>query len=124
MAVGVVPIDAVNDRVALVIGFKQESFATVPMRLHLLREEGLKFDNPGFHRRNHLGTIRAVIGQEVEEAHGARFADVQILQPLGRRGEGALPLLGIEGLEMRAIGWRRRLMGEGRRCEKRTEHGR
>ena len=75
MAIGVVPIDAMNDRIALVIGFNLKSFATVPMRFHLVREEGLKFDNPGFHRRNHLRAVRPVIGQEVEEPHGAGFSD-------------------------------------------------
>ena len=116
MAVGIVPIHAVNDRIALV-GFNLKSLATVPMRLHLLREEGLKFDDPGFHRRNHLGAIRPVIGQKVEEPYGARFAYVEICQRLGGRAEGAfaLPLLVIEGLEMRAIGLRRRLMGKGQR---------
>ena len=68
-----------NDGIALVIGFKLKSLATVPMRLHLIRKEGLNLDNPGLHHLNHLVVIQPVVGQQVEQPHGARFADVQIL---------------------------------------------
>ena len=68
-----------NNRLALVIGFNLESFVAVSMRRHLLVKEGLNLKNSGFHRLNRLGAIWLVVGQEVDQPHGARFADVQIL---------------------------------------------
>ena len=40
-AIGVSPIDAMHQRLALCIGFKTEGFVAIAVRLHLLRIEGL-----------------------------------------------------------------------------------
>ena len=45
VAVGVIPIHTMNDRIALVIGFNLESRVSLFMRLHLLGEERLKIQN-------------------------------------------------------------------------------
>ena len=68
-----------NNWIALVISFNAESFTAVSMCLHLLSKKDLKFENPRFYRLNYLVVIRPVVGQEVDQPHGARFADVQIL---------------------------------------------
>ena len=97
MTVAVVPIDAVNDGIALIIGFDPESRVSISKRLHLLAKERLKIENPRFHRIDHLGAIRSVVWQKVEEPHGAGLAHVQVRSPLAR-GTGliALPMFGID----------------------------
>ena len=122
MAGGMGPIHAMNDRHALGIGFNLEGFSTVSMCLHLLGIPGLNLENTSFHPLNRSGSIRAVFGQEVEELHDARLTGVQTC-PFGRReGLLVLPLFDINNLaEMHTIGWRRRSIGDGWRCQKRTE---
>ncbi len=51
---GVWTIDAVNQRVALVIGFNAEGFVAVAVGLHLLGIKGLNAANRRFHRINHV----------------------------------------------------------------------
>ena len=76
------------------------------MGLHLLAVDGLNVADFVLYPLNHVRTERAVVGQEVEEAHRAGFADVEIGQPLGRgAGVIAAPLFVIErGAEMQAVG--------------------
>ena len=85
VAIGVSPIDAMHHRLACGIGFKAEGSIPIAMHLHLLCIEGLNPANHRFHRMDHFGAVWTVVGQEVDEPHGARYADVQICQPLGRR---------------------------------------
>ena len=87
VALGVSPIHAMHERLACGIGFKAEGSIPVATRLHLLGIEGLNPAHRRFHLVDHFGAIRTVIGQEVDQPHGARWADVQICQPLGRRGQ-------------------------------------
>ena len=95
--IGMSPIDAMHQRLALGIGFKTEGSVAVAMRLHLLGIKGLNPANNCFHRIDHCGAIRTVVGQNVEHPHRARFAHVQVRQLLGRRaGMIAPPLLIIE----------------------------
>ena len=96
VTVWVSPIDAMHQRLTLCIRFNAEGLVSVTMRLHLLGIEGLNSTNRHFHRINHFLTKRAVIRQEVDHPHGARFAHVQ-RQPLARRARViALPLLEID----------------------------
>ena len=113
--VGVLPIDAMHLRPALRIGFKTEGCVSVAVRFHLLGIEGLDLANSDFHRIDHFLTKRAVIRQEVDKAHRARFPDVQIRQRFGRRaGVIALPVLVVvECGEMHAVNRRGRGMGGG-----------
>ena len=73
VSVRIVPIDAMNDRIALVIGFNLESRVSVSKRLHLLAKERLKIENPRFHRIHDFGAERPVVRQEIEEPHCAGF---------------------------------------------------
>ena len=93
-------------RLPLLVSFEAKSFLTVPMRLHLLEKEGLSSFDFTLYFPDNLFTIRAVVGQEVNHAHGAGLAGVEISQPLGRRPL-ALPLLEIErGGGMQPVGRR------------------
>ena len=87
VAIGTSPIDAMHQRLICRIGFKAEGPVAVAMRLHLLSIEGLNLENHSFHFINHFLTKRAVIRQEVDHPHSARFAHVQIRQPLGRHNK-------------------------------------
>ena len=124
VAVRVLPIHAMDQRLTLGIGFNTECPAASSVGLHLLRKESLHLPDPDSHRIDHLLTKRTVVGQEVDHPHGARLAHVQSRQRLGRRaGVIPPPLLVIEGhAEMRAVGWRGRRMAGYRQTEKDAEH--
>ena len=77
VAIGVSPIEAMHLRRACGIGFKAEG-SIVAMRLHLLGIEGLNPTSHPLHLIDHFGAIRTVVGQEVDQPHGARWADFQI----------------------------------------------
>ena len=110
-----------HQRLALRIGFNAERCVTKAMRLHLLGKESLKLLNTDFHRLNQVFINRKVLGQEIDQPHGARRAYVQSRQPLASRaGMIALPLLIIEWrTEVHTVGGRR--MGNGQRRENESD---
>ena len=121
--VRMLPVHTVNQRFPLVIGLEAEGLVPIPMGLHLLAEKGLNVADFVLYPLHHLRAKRAVVGQEVEEAYGAGFANVEIGKPLGC-GAGAIaaPLLIIERQAvMQAVGRWRRSMEELQRREKQTE---
>ena len=98
MAVGMLCIQAMHHRFALRIGFNAKGSLAVAVCLHLLAIEGLNLLDRRLHRIDHVGTVRPVVGKEVDHPHGARFAHVQIRQPLGRRARLiAPPLFAVVG---------------------------
>ncbi len=76
VAIGMLPIHAVNQRFALGIGFKAEGHVPMSVCPHLIAVKGLNVADLIFHFLNDLGAMRPVIGQEVDHPHGARFAHV------------------------------------------------
>ena len=115
---GMLPIDAMHQRLTLRIGFNAEGCVAVAMRLHLLGIEGLNPAHHRFHFINHPLTIRAVIGQEVDHPHRALLTHVPISQPLASR-EGMIapiPLVIKRHAEMHAVGrWGQRMDDRQRR---------
>ena len=127
MAIGVLPIYAVNQRFALGIGFKAEGHVPMSVCPHLIAVKGLNVTDLIFHFLNDLGAIRPVIGQEVDHPHGARFAHVQIQRMLARGVEAiacshVFPFEGQAEMHIVLCGWRRRL--PDRREAKQRENAR
>ena len=124
VALRVLPIDPMHQRLTLGIGFELEGLVAVAVRLHLLGKEGLTQLDRRLYRVDHPDAKWTITRQKENYPHGARFAHVQVRQRLGR-GAGVVspPLLVIEGhAEMRAVGKRGRCMAGYRQTEKDAEH--
>ena len=90
VAAGVLSIDAMHQRLSPSVGFIGEGPVAVAMPLHLLQKEGLDLANPDLHRIDQVGTVRAVVRQEVDHPNGADLANVEVGQALGS-GIGVIP---------------------------------
>ena len=62
VVVGMLPLQTMNDRLAIGIGFYAEGFVTVAVCLHLLGIKGLNLSNSPFYLLVHLWTKRPVVG--------------------------------------------------------------
>ena len=78
VTIGVLTIHAMDHWTALNIGFKAKGLATIAMCLHLIGKKRLNLAHCHLHRINHCLLKRAVIRQEIDHPHRARFANVQI----------------------------------------------
>ena len=73
---------------ALCVGFNAELSTSVAVCLHLFSKESLTLENIIFESLD-LGSAKSpIVGQEVDQPHGARFTDVQI------RRRGAIATVG------------------------------
>ncbi len=122
VTIGVLTVHAMNHRLALHIGFKAEGFVPVSVHLHLIAVEGLNPANRNFHRINHFCAKRTVIGQEVDQPHGAGFANIQVKRLLAS-GIGAIALSHFFKIDrqakMHVVGfrWLRRSISDRREGE-------
>ena len=71
-------VHTMHYRLALGVSFNAKSYLPVAVHLHLIGIEALDGADLIFHPLNHVGAIRAVIGQEVDHPHGAWFTGAQI----------------------------------------------
>ena len=120
--VGPPPVYAVNHRLPLVVGLQPDGPVAVSVSLHLLAEPSLGPEHLLPDPLNDLGAIGAVIRQEVEHPHRARFAGLQVRQALARGVGDGRRLSGLEEQAgMQAVRGRRGSVADGRGREEEND---